>query len=174
VYANPFVSFTWVTESEINSDYFAIERTADEKTFETVCQVEAAGESIHTLNYQTTDMHPSPGLSYYRLKQSDRDGTASYSDLVAIQVTTTDPISVSPNPVTNGMITIKMQNHAGETIQTSVIDLNGKILFDDTDKLGDAEQSSIMIDKLGNLPEGLYILRISCASEMFNRKISIY
>jgi hypothetical protein len=68
VYTNPFVSLTWLTESEINSDYFTIERTTDESTFETVGQVKAAGQSIKTLNYQATDKNPSEGLSYYRLK----------------------------------------------------------------------------------------------------------
>src|SRR4029077_20170962 len=132
---NPSVSLTWVTESEINSDYFTIERTTDQKTFETVDQVKAAGESVQILNYQTTDKNPSSGLSYYRLKQVDLDGKVSYSDLVAIKIiATSKEISISPNPVTNGMITIRLQNHGGETIQTSLMDLNGNILFACTNK----------------------------------------
>jgi hypothetical protein len=85
-----------------------------------------------------------------------------------------DEISVSPNPVTNGMITIKVQNHADETLAVSVIGMNGKILFASRNRLDEAQQSSILIDRLGNLPKGLYILRISGATEVFNKKITIY
>lgn len=174
-YTNPGVLLNWVTESEINSDYFVIERTIDESTFEWVCQVKAAGESFHTLNYQATDTHPASGLSYYRLKQVDLDGTASYSDLVVIEfVKAADKITVFPNPVTNGMITVRLQDHPGETILISVMDLNGKMLLSKTNKLGDATNSSIVIDELGNLPKGLCILRIAGASDIFNQKITVY
>ena len=119
-------------------------------------------------------MHPLPGLSYYRLKQSERDGTVSYSDMVAIQVAASDPISISPNPVIDGTITIRMQNHAGETMHISVMDLNGKILFANVNKLGNSAESSIVLNKLDNLPKGIYILRISGTTDIFNQKITIF
>jgi len=175
VYTNPFVSLTWITESEANSDYFTIERTIDEKIFETVSQVKAAGQSTKTLTYQTFDMKPLTGLCYYRLKQVDLDGTAFYSDLVAIEIASlSEQISVFPNPVTDGMITIQVENHPDEVLDISVIDMNGKILFQSRNKLNEAQQSSIVIDKLGNLAQGLYILRIEGASETFDKKIAIY
>ena len=174
VYTKPFVSLTWVTESEINSDYFIIERTTDERTFETVCKVKAAGHSIQTLNYESSDKNPLPGLSYYRLKQVDMDGTASYSDLTAIEISkATDEIRIFPNPVTQGMITIKILNHAAETLEVLVTDLNGKTLLANTCKLADTE-SSIVINNLGILPKGLYLLKISGTSDIFNQKIAIY
>jgi len=131
--------------------------------------------SFQTLNYQTTDKNPSSGISYYRLKQIDLDGKVSYSDLVAIKIiATSEEISISPNPVTNGMITIRLQNHADETIQTSVMDLNGKILIANTEKPGDSQQSSIVIDQLGTLPTGIYIVRIESPSGIHNKKITVY
>jgi len=52
--------------------------------------------------------------------------------------------------------------------------MNGKILFAEENKLDESAQSSIVIDRLGNLSKGLYILRISGASEIVNQKITIF
>jgi len=59
-------------------------------------------------------------------------------------------------------------------MEVTGIDISGKIVFSNTYKLSDAQQSAIVIDGLSSLPKGIYVLRISSASEVFNKKITIY
>ena len=79
------VDLTWVTASEINSDYFLIEKTQDGTNFTEVAKVEAANFSNNTLNYSSVDLNPYEGLSYYRLKEVDNDGQFEYSELRPVQ-----------------------------------------------------------------------------------------
>lgn len=71
----------WTTLTEINNDYFIIERSTDGKRFEEINKTKGSGNSNQTINYQFVDYRPKEGINYYRLKQVDFDGTYSYSEI---------------------------------------------------------------------------------------------
>jgi hypothetical protein len=79
------VQLSWATAKEINNDYFTIERSADGQNFSELLRVNGAGNSQQMQQYTATDASPLSGTSYYRLKQTDKDGTFSYSKVAAIQ-----------------------------------------------------------------------------------------
>ena len=74
----------WQTASEINSNYFVVERSKDGVSFETVGWLASAGTSNKILNYQLVDQNPILGQSYYRLKQFDFDGAFEIFKVVEI------------------------------------------------------------------------------------------
>lgn len=78
------VHLTWQTATEINNDYFEVERSIDGFEWETIDRIKGAGNSTVILNYTTLDRHPKTGVSYYRLKQTDYDGTFAYSHIESI------------------------------------------------------------------------------------------
>jgi hypothetical protein len=78
------VMLTWTTATEINNDYFTVERTLDGILFEEVIEMPGAGNSFVPLTYVAYDNNPVPGLSYYRLKQTDYDGQFEYSSMVEL------------------------------------------------------------------------------------------
>ncbi|MBK9047972.1 MAG: hypothetical protein IPL74_15250 [Bacteroidetes bacterium] len=84
---NKDVRCDWVTASEIDNDYFTIERSKNGIDFETAGITDGAGNSNYQLSYAFTDTEPYRGLSYYRLKQTDFDGRSSYSEIVAVMLT---------------------------------------------------------------------------------------
>ena len=77
----------WSTASERNNDYFTIERSASGQDFEEVARVDGAGNSVSTVNYTDRDPWPLPGTSFYRLRQTDFDGTTSVSNMVPVSYT---------------------------------------------------------------------------------------
>jgi hypothetical protein len=85
-YQDGIVLLNWATGSEINNDYFTLERSRDALNAEIIGFVDGAGNSSRTLHYQFVDRDPLPGISYYRLKQTDYDGSFEYSQWVAVQV----------------------------------------------------------------------------------------
>ena len=93
-------SFSWSTSTEINNDYFTLEKTTDTENFTAVAKKNGAGNSNTLLYYSIIDYYPTEGLSYYRLKQTDFDGKYTYSKLVAIDVSNqqTEDFSIYPNP----------------------------------------------------------------------------
>ena len=80
------VLLEWATASEINNDYFTIERSIDGLDFHEITTMPGAGNTSETLNYTYTDKNPFFGISYYRLKQTDYDGQFTYSNIIAIKL----------------------------------------------------------------------------------------
>ncbi|MEZ4807777.1 MAG: hypothetical protein R2815_09975 [Flavobacteriales bacterium] len=81
------VRCTWTTLSERDNDHFLVERSGDGSTFHSIGRVGGAGYSWSQLNYELIDPWPLTGISYYRLRQVDLDGSATVSQTVAVHFT---------------------------------------------------------------------------------------
>jgi hypothetical protein len=89
----------WITYSEINNDYFTIERSQDGIDFEAIEDINGAGTSDQAIFYESLDPTPYLGTSYYRLRQTDFDGTQSISPVRAVHIDIQGQFSVYPNPM---------------------------------------------------------------------------
>ena len=78
------VNCNWATVSEIDNDHFTVERSADGYSFESIGRLDAAGESRSLRSYSFTDASPLRDLSYYRLRQTDVDGSTTVSASVSV------------------------------------------------------------------------------------------
>ena len=99
------VKLTWATASELNNDYFTIERSSDGIHFEEILRQRGAGNSSFTLYYTDEDLKPLNGYNFYRLKQTDYDGHFTYSDVETVKYKSKSEdepdlkiLSVAPNP----------------------------------------------------------------------------
>lgn len=81
---NSQVQFSWATAKEVNNDYFTVEKSADGVNFETLLEVDGAGNSQQLRKYSATDASPYNDVTYYRLKQTDFDGKYEYSKTEAV------------------------------------------------------------------------------------------
>jgi len=99
------VKLDWLSDNEINTSHFIIERSNDGVLFEAEGSVPATG--IGRNNYSFTNIIPGiVPTYYYRLKMVDRDGKYYYSNIVRINNNFTGiKLSVFPNPA-NALITI--------------------------------------------------------------------
>ncbi|AEA44716.1 T9SS type A sorting domain-containing protein [Fluviicola taffensis] len=96
---NNAVTCDWWTETELNNDYFTIERSADGIHFEYVGSMKGAGTSLNPLRYKIYDYDPYLDIvSYYRLSQTDFDGTIRYQDLKSIKPKRINELTIYPNP----------------------------------------------------------------------------
>lgn len=92
------VLIQWVTLSEINNDYFSIEKSANLIDWDIIKKVEGGGNSLSKVSYSFIDESPFEGINYYRLKQTDFDGKFSYSTIEAIEIAASHSIKLYPNP----------------------------------------------------------------------------
>ena len=125
------VKLNWITANELNNDYFTVEKSLDGRTFVFIEKVEGAGTSSRILNYSTIDYSPWSGASYYRLKQTDFDGNATYSKIISVDLGQTGALSFNlyPNPSPGGELTLKFKNATIGTLQAKIVDLVGKEVF---------------------------------------------
>lgn len=132
-YSNGAVRITWQTASEKNNDYFEVQRSLDGKTYETIAEIDGAGDSDELLAYSTIDASPYLGVSYYRLHQVDFDGTSEtfppkvvYNDLVQNGL----DFRMVPNPTTGDAINFVLTTGDDHTpIFIRMTDVSGRIVI---------------------------------------------
>jgi len=94
------VTISWVTETELNNDFFTVERSRDGQHFELVSTIEGAGTSAIERHYSMIDDESMAGRVYYRLRQTDFDGASSISHMVSANIQpTAETLTVFPNPM---------------------------------------------------------------------------
>lgn len=102
-FVNGSVHLTWNTFSELNIDFFTIERSIDGVNWDFVEQLTGAGLSHTVNNYLGVDIDPYNALSYYRLKQTSSDGLTTLLKACAINTDNwlSDQTTIFPNPTKN-------------------------------------------------------------------------
>jgi alpha-tubulin suppressor-like RCC1 family protein len=98
------VLLAWVTASEVNSAYFAVERSLDGINFSEVARQPAAGTSAiaRTYSYRDATLPAGASILYYRLRQVDRDGTTAYSPVRPVALAGAAGLALYPNPAQPG------------------------------------------------------------------------
>ena len=153
------VLLSWSTASERDNAYFTVERSSDGIEYNSIATVMGAGTSSSLKTYKTYDNQPPMGISYYRLKQTDFDGSYKHSALISLNFETVLDFSFFPNPVKPGEnITFRLnKNSLFKQMDVSVLDLNGKELLHQT--LQTENKSEFTLESL-SLKEGVYLLKV--------------
>lgn len=152
---NNQVDIKWTTTSEVNNDYFTVQRSKDGKNWSDIEKVDGAGNSSSPINYFTIDKNPLIGTSYYRLKQTDFDGHYSYSDIKVVSYTIESSIVILyPNP-SNGIITI--ESSSDELSDIKIYNAIGQEVSNLT-VLNQIDETKIVID-ISTLANGVYFIK---------------
>lgn len=158
------VELTWETSSEINNEYFTIERSANANDWEEIHRQSGAGNSSDIRYYQAIDYHPLKGTSYYRLKQTDFDGESTYSHIVPVNYSNSY-FSIYPNPA-DGYVTIQLDDIPNNVV-VQVKDVLGKTLLEQK-----ANSTSTLID-VSSLPKGIYYVELVNDSYKYAKKLVV-
>lgn len=159
------VLLNWETATEINNDYFTVERSKDVKNWEKVFNKPGAGSSNSLISYDAIDESPLSEISYYRLKQTDFDGKTSYSNIAVVNFENTS-FNVYPNP-TDKLLNIDINiNDNNEPVSLIIKDVTGKTVIEQT------LENSNKID-VSFLAKGFYHVQLSNNTIKHNQKIVI-
>jgi hypothetical protein len=120
------VTLLWATASEKDNDHFIVERSQNSKEFEEIATIKGQGHSAVRTNYSFADNNPIVGISYYRLKQVDFDGTVSYSAIVSVKVKALHKAVAYPTSTSN-LLHLDIAPAIGQTI--TLFDITGKLVY---------------------------------------------
>ncbi|GAA3963233.1 hypothetical protein GCM10022407_07410 [Hymenobacter antarcticus] len=173
--ARQTVVLHWVTASEKNSHSFVVERSADGKVFRSLGTLAAAGSTQARTTYDLTDEQPLSGISYYRLRQVDLDGTTTYSPVRNVKrgLASGEGLAVYPGR--------SAQEWVVSTALPAEILAQGPAVVRVIDALGrlhqvpcpaDASQAGQWALDLRSLPTGIYIVRLITAAGSFSQRIA--
>lgn len=150
------VTLNWAASSEENVQSIVVQRSHDQSHFSDLFSVAANGNSAP---YSEYDESPLQGLSYYRLKQINKDGSANYSSTVAVNFILANAVLIFPNPG-NGNFNLAIT----EKTLISIMDLSGKEI-----RRYEAE-ANIQVE---DFPKGIYLAEFSTAGGITTKQLVV-
>ena len=119
------IDIFWKTASETQNSNFEIQKSRNAKSFESLARIDGNGDSDNINRYLFTDSEPYDGSNYYRLRQTDYDGSENYSKIIEVHwETDRDYVIIYPNPLSSGQ---ELQIQKSERFQfVDIVDLNGR------------------------------------------------
>ena len=152
------VDVTWVVSSQVNNDYYIIEKSMDCYTWKEVDRMTGEGNSNTETVYGLTDKHAYIGLSYYRLRQVDYDGKSEtfYPVSVNVENEKTIGLNIRPNPAID-YIELEMDYTLDPLINHNIqiFDMSGNRVYK-KHFIGEIHDFQINIEKFN---KGAYILK---------------
>jgi Secretion system C-terminal sorting domain len=159
---------TWATSAEVNAKSYTIERSRDLQTFTILSNQPAAGNSTEQISYHYTDSKPHFGTNYYRLSQTDFDGSVHRYQPIAVIIEDREmPFGVFPNPVSGSRFKIKVE--AADETQLSLFNELGQKIAIETTKLS---ETVVEVQAKAELPSGSYILKVQGLGGVKTHKVT--
>jgi len=93
------VALEWETQMEINNDFFSVEESSDAIHWYTLTKISGNGDSFLPVHYSFIDKDLKDGTNYYRLSQTDFNGTKRVYTVQAIEYRKKTKLAIVPNPV---------------------------------------------------------------------------
>jgi hypothetical protein len=154
--ANQAVQLSWTTTNEVNNKEFGVQRSETGEKWNDIAVVKGQGTSNGVHTYSAEDKMPLPGVSYYRLRQTDLDGASVYSKVKVIDFSgiAMDAVKVYPNPA-KGRLNVIANTFDGKVGYT-IVGVDGR-------QVGSGMlQNTISATgiNISNLKAGMYILKL--------------
>jgi len=169
-----FVLLQWVTESELNNQFFTIERSQNGVNFEGIQEVPSKGSGEEIRTYEAIDPAPYPGVSYYRLRQTDYNGEFTFTDMVEVlmEKASTWDFVLSPNPNDGRMLNIDLNGlEPGTLFSVMITDLQGRSIFNKENQQLPPAINRFEIDLHQKLAAGSYVVKVMKNGQEVNSKI---
>jgi len=170
------VRLNWETASELRNDFFTIERSPSGEAFSSIGKVKGAGTTSQSNGYSLIDRDPIFGKGYYRLKQTDFDGTATYSKIIFVtfEKLFVPVMDVYPNPSRGDQFTVRITGlKNAESVPVVIYDQLGREILRFMMNVGsDAEFVDMTLSQERTLPAGIYLLKAG-SSPIMTRKLVI-
>lgn len=169
---NNQVRLEWKTGSEINNEFFYVERSIDGVNFEVIEIINGAGDSQDELTYNTFDFDAPEGIVYYRIRQIDFDGQDEVFKTKSVYISTTSIVEWRHTQVLGGN-QIRIHGELDFEYELKVYNINGKLVYDKIIDVAQEGISSISIDLPNDINTGVYMAVLQNKNHSTSKKIMI-
>ena len=165
----------WQTASELNNDFFTVERSPGGEIFSSIGRISGNGTTSNSNKYSLLDHNPIYGTAYYRLKQTDLDGTSTYSKIINVtyEGSTMVVMDVFPNPSNGEEFNIKISGL--KDVESLPVVMYDQLGMECARILLNVDQNSGIAFKTFSpekaLPQGVYVLKAGPTPQMTKRFI---
>jgi hypothetical protein len=161
------IHLEWKTLQEKENAGFEIQRSTDGQNFTQIGFLEGEGNTTTIQSYSFMD-NKAEGNFYYRLLQTDRDGTSFFTPIIFIKAETTQQeLTLYPNPASKEL-KINVSGAVNGTMRAEVWDIQGKLVWESKGNLKELENS--LNKQLEAWKEGVYVFKLYSPEKMLERK----
>ncbi len=168
---NSKVKINWSTASEVDCDYFIVEKMYEGESFAKIAKINGSGNSNQIINYEIEDDNSKNIIAYYRLTQVDYSGI---EEVMNDKITSSNCNFIQNNINVyndyNGL-NIIVNTSKEETVLMKIFDLTGKLILSNNLVLNERENLINMVDY--NLSKGMYIVNIIALDYNKSTKIMV-
>ena len=157
------VYLRWQTASEVNTNYFDIERSDDAQFYASIGKVNTTQNASSIYLFKDSKAASSGGNIFYRLKMVDKDGKSRYSNAISIKP---HNISLVINKVyptiinANDKVNVELVSEKNTSLTMTVIDENGKVYFTQNTALSQGE-NNFKVNLPSTLPRGMIFIKFN-------------
>ena len=162
-------TINWVTENEVNTYKFIVERSVDNISFAPVGEKPAAGNYAGTSNYSLNDdVSALTGYKviYYRIKVISVSGASVYSKVAIVRINSATSVKIWPNPFAD-KVTVSLVSPAATTVQVRLVDYAGKTISINQYNVVKGN-NQLDIGDMSVLAKGVYSLQLTDDSGIIN------
>jgi hypothetical protein len=157
----------WATASEIDTDYFTVEKSLDGKSFYEITRIISTGSATEGHIYSFVDEKPAAGTSYYRLNEIGRGGIKKNLSTIRNSFDSKRSVDISPNPsVRDQPLSFSLNFSSEEAHEISVFDVRGVLMGKGV--MNGAEATLPL-----QLGAGVYIVRVASSEFVSVQRIVV-
>jgi len=170
------VALNWETSSEVNNDYFDVERSLSGSAYETIGRVKGHGTSSTGFKYFFEDTDPGDDALYYRLKQVDFNGDFKYSQTVICRPEHQGRnILVYPNPSSDGTILLELNGFdKGAEVNVIIYNSKGEIIINRSIETISGSRKITVTRSTDELAKGMYHLVFVIDEEIYRQPVMVW
>jgi hypothetical protein len=158
----------WSTASEINNDFFQVEKSGSDLNFIEIGKVFGEGNSNSIINYSFLDTELNIETVYYRLAQVDYDGTTKYHNIIASNCVDNSFNVINPY-LTNNNLNLLITSSTNEIVVINLYSSTGKLITKSNKEIN-AGNNYISLSNF-NISSGIYMLSINGVMHSFSEKL---
>ncbi|UKN03299.1 T9SS type A sorting domain-containing protein [Paracrocinitomix mangrovi] len=149
---------SWTTKSELNSDYFTVEKSYNGIDFNPIGKVDGAGNSSSILYYSFEDEDIRIGKVYYRLNQVDIDGKSELTEVIVLDREADEYgiVGIKPNPVVDVLFVELNPLVGANNGLLEIVDARGTTIY--RDEINYDQYKLLEID-LKHIEAGVYMIK---------------
>jgi len=150
------ISLNWTAINEDPTGIYSLERSKDGIDFDFLnADIAAEGVIRDYVDYSDLDATPYGGHNYYRVQYIDERGEIHRSDIIRIDLPTTEKVKIFPNP-TSDVFTVELNEFSEEEVIVRLHTRDGVTL---QEYFIEAGLNTLRVD-LGELQSGIYYLTV--------------
>jgi hypothetical protein len=163
------VEVSWNTASELNNEYFEVERALEDGLWESIGRVQGKGTTQTASNYQFIDFNPGKGENYYRLRQVDFDGRFEHSDQVFVGFYQGIETTIFPNPLQQGKANLSITTENSFPVEIEIVNTNGKLVHQM--QLETERGQNLFQIETYHWPPGMYFIKMKFTGKQVTQKL---